>query len=240
MASLYLSPARRMRVLSGAVIAASSLYMVLALVAEPTRTFAATTANIAVDVTIPSTLAVSCTSTVSLGNLAAGSAVTGSGTCTPITNGSLGYTLKWNITSGSGGYGTGHLNSYIKNTSTPGGNGGYQIRAMGPTTGGTPQTFTTIAHGCVSCAATDVRWAARLRAGSTTTGGAAMPDFGADTAQTFLNIGTGSAVSITKSSAPTAIAGDSEYIQFKAIAGSSNVNAATTYKATVIMSVVNN
>jgi hypothetical protein len=67
-----------------------------------------------------------------------------------------------------------------------------------------------------------------------------MPDFGADSAQKFLNVGTGSAVSITKSTAPTSSGGDTEYIQFKAISGSSNVNAASTYKATVTLSVVNN
>jgi hypothetical protein len=110
---------------------------------------------------------------------------------------------------------------------------------MGPTTDGTPQTFDTIAQGCVSCAATDVRWAARLRSGSTTTGGSG-PDFGADSAQKFLNVGSGSAVTVASNTAPTAVAGDSEYIQFKVISGASNVNAATTYKATVIMSVVNN
>lgn len=165
--SLSLSPTRRMRALSVTLISAASLYMFLALVAEPARTVAATSADIAVDVTIPSTLALSCgVSSVSLGNLSAGSAVTGSGTCTPITNGSLGYTLKWIVSSGSGGYGTGHLNSYIKNASTPGGRGGYQIRGMGPTAAGTPQTFDTISQGCVSCATTDIRWAARLRAGS--------------------------------------------------------------------------
>lgn len=67
-----------------------------------------------------------------------------------------------------------------------------------------------------------------------------MPDFGTDTAQKFLNVGTGSVVSLVKTTAPTAIAGDTEYVQFKAIAGASNVNAASTYKARVYMTIIDN
>ncbi len=236
----HLTTARRFRALTLAATAAATLYVGMIFVLEPLRSLAATTQNIDVDVTIPSTLALSCGATVSLGNLSAGTARTASGSCTAISNGFAGYTLKWQVTTGSGGYGTGHLNSYIKNPSSPGGRGGYQIRGMVPTVAGTPQTFDTIGNGCPSCAATDVRFGARIRANSTTQGGAGMPVFGADSAQAFLNIGTGSAVSIVKSTAPTAIGGDTEYVQFKAIAGASNVNAASTYKATVVMTIIDN
>lgn len=244
MVTLSLSPARSVRVLTLAATAAASLYMGMIFVIEPMRSLAATMASIDVDVTIPSSLALTCgggaSGTVSLGSLTAGTSRSASGSCIAITNGAAGYTLRWQMTTGSGGFGTGHLNSYIKNASTPGGRGGYQIRAMHPTAAGTPQTFDTIAHGCPSCAATEVRWGGRIRANSTSQGGAGMPDFGTDTAQKFLNVGTGSVVSLVKTTAPTAIAGDTEYVQFKAIAGASNVNAASTYKARVYMTIIDN
>ncbi len=215
-------------------------YTLLVTYLEPMRTFAATTANVDVSVDIPGSTSLSCGGTVSLGSLTAGTARTASGSCTAITNNSLGYTLKWQVTTGSGGYGTGHLNSYIKNPSSPGGRGGYQIRGMVPTVAGTPQTFDTIANGCPSCGATDVRFGARIRANSSSQGGVGMPAFGADSAQAFLNVGTGSAVSVVKTTAATPIEGDTEYVQFKAIAGASNVNAASTYKGTIILTIIDN
>jgi hypothetical protein len=209
----------------------------MATIAEPMRSLAATSSDMTVDVTIPGAVSISCDVAVSLGNLSAGTTAGDSSSksrCIVITNEPLGYTLKWQMTTGSGGYGTGHLNSYVKNPSSPGGNGGYQIRALMPSVGGTPETFTSVS-------AADVRWAGRLRSESTTTLGAAMPDFGTDSStEKFLNVGTGSAVSITKRTSATSINGDDEYIQFKAIAGSSNVNAASVYKGTVIVSIVNN
>ena len=149
-------------------------------------------------------------------------------TCVPITNNSLGYTLKWNITSGSGGYGTGHLDS---NNVTAG--RADTILAYTPTTSGTPETY--------SAPTGTSRWAARVKSVSTTAAGVTGVTWGTDTSsEKFLNVGTGSAVSIVKRTTETSSTGDTEFIQFKASIGSTSAQPTGTYKATVIFTEVDN
>src|SRR6266446_5160782 len=108
---------RRWSVVTVGVAAAVCLYLGAAFIAEPMHGFAANTANTVVSLQVVSTLSVTCSSTVSITTStgATPGQWVGTGgtiaTCVPITNNSLGYTLKWQITTGSGGYGTGHLNS---------------------------------------------------------------------------------------------------------------------------------
>ena len=239
--ALSISPARRMRVLSLAAMAAASLYVVMAFVAEPAGALA-DTQDVDVLVTIDATLSFTCgASSVNLGSHTLGSTSTGAVTCTPITNNSTGYSLKWVVSNGSGAagarYGTGHLNSYIKNAANS--NLPYQIKAFDPSesdgvksTGGnleTPGTF-TVASG-------DIRWAGRLASDSTTANAAA---FGAENAKKFANVATGSVVTIATRTTQTTVTGDTEKVVFGVKSHNSAVTPATTYKTTVTLTVVNN
>lgn len=227
-----------MSVVSLATSASICLYLLMAVVAEPIGTLAATTANTVVSLTVVSTLSVTCSSTVAMTTSTGaipGQYVGTGGTyavCTPITNGSFGYTLKWLITTGSGGYGTGHLNS---NNMT--GGQADKIFAYKVATAGTPETF---AAPNAANPATSSRWAGRIKSASTTAGGAGK-DWGTDnSSDKWLNIGTGSAVSLISRTTETSATGDTEYVQFKGYIGSSSAQPTGTYRATVIMSVVDN
>ncbi len=79
-----------------------------------------------------------------------------------------------------------------------------------------------------------------MKSSSTTTSGAGK-SWGSDgSSETFLNVGTGSAVSLVKRTTETSAAGDLEYIQFKANIGASSAQPTGTYKATVTISVIDN
>jgi hypothetical protein len=166
--------------------------------------------------------------------------------CTPITNNSLGYTLSWIIQSGSGApaihanctsaapcYGTGHL---LSNNVTS----GYPDAILAFDRKGShvnnPGQFDSTTIGTGSGA----RWAARLRANSTTTGGGDVT-WGADgSTEGFLNVATGSAVNIARRSNPTSGAGDNENFLFKVVIPSGAFKPTGTYKATVHFTVTDN
>lgn len=235
-----LSPARRINVLTVSFAATVCLYVLMVVVAEPAGTLAATSQNTVVSLTVVSSLSITCSSTVSIttstGAIPTGTSTYGTGgtmaTCVPITNNSLGYTLQWLISTGSGGYGTGHLNS----NNVTGGQAD-KILAYKPATAGTPEAYAA-PNGANP--ATTSRWAARIKSASTTTSGAGK-SWGTDgSSELWLNVGTGSAVSLVKRTTETSATGDIEYIQFKSNIGASSAQPTGTYRATVIFSVVDN
>jgi hypothetical protein len=250
-----LSPERRMNVLSIGFSAALCLYMLMAFVAEPARTLAATSANTVVSLEIAGTSLLTCSATVSIttstGAIPTGNSTYGTGgtmaTCVAITNSALGYTLKWQIQTGSGGYGTGHLTSNnFSNTITGASGGAYNstspaadiILAYKVATPGTPELWAS--PNAVNPASTS-RWAGRVKSSSTTNSGVAGVAWGTDgSSEKFLNIGTGSAVSLIKRTSDTDPTGDIEYIQFKANIGATTAQPTGTYKATVIISMIEN
>jgi hypothetical protein len=245
-----LTSQRRTRVLSVALTATASLYLLVVFVAEPLRTLAATTADTVVQFQITSALSLTCSANSTLGTTpgtaTAGTGATATAYCTPITNNAQGYTLSWIIQTGSGApavhanctnaapcFGTGHL---LSNNVTS----GYPdvIKAFDRKLGhiNNPGRFdsTTITTGSGS------RWAARLRGNSDTTGGGTVT-WGADGAtEGFLNVATGSTVSIAKRTTETAAAGDTENFLFKVVIPSSSFQPTGTYKATVNFTVTDN
>lgn len=250
MGHTLLSPNRRSRVLSVGLAATAALYVLTVFVAEPLRTFGATTADTVVQFTVTSALSVTCSSTSTLGS-AAGNGTSGTGAmatayCTPITNNALGYTLSWIIQTGSGApavhanctstatcYGTGHL---LSNNVTSGYPDVIQAFARKGSHVNNPGRFdsTTIGTGSGS------RWAARLRGNSTTTGGASVT-WGADgSTEGFLNVATGSAVNIAKRTTETSASGDTENFLFKVVIPSGTFQPTGTYKATVRFTVTDN
>ncbi len=245
-----LSPNRRARVLTVGMAATASLYVLVAFVAEPLKTLGATTADTVVQFTVTSALSVTCDANSTLGS-AAGNGTSGTGamataTCTPITNNALGYSLSWIVQVGSGApaihancnstatcYGTGHL---LSNNVT----GGYPdvIKAFDRKGGhvNNPGRFdsTTIGSGSGS------RWAARLRGNSTTTGGGSV-SWGADGAtEGFLNVATGSAITIAKRTTETSGAGDNQNLLFKVVIPSGAFQPTGTYKAKIRFTVTDN
>ena len=227
-----------------------ALYGLVVFVAEPLRVLGATAADTIVQFTVTSALSVTCSSTSTLGS-AAGNGTSGTGamataSCVPITNNSLGYTLSWIIQTGSGApavhanctstatcFGTGHL----LNTNVT---AGYPdvIRAFDRqgVHMNVPGRFdsTTIGSGSGS------RWAARLRASSTTPGGGTV-SWGADGAtEGFLNVATGSAINIAKRTTETTSTGDIQNFLFKVVIPSGAFQPTGTYKSTIRFTVVDN
>lgn len=250
MSTTILTSNRRTRVLSVALAATASLYLLVVFVAEPLRTLAATTADTVVQFQVTSGLSLTCSASSTLGS-AVGTGTSGTGAmatayCTPITNNSLGYTLSWIIQTGSGApaihanctnaapcFGTGHL---LSNNVTS----GYPdvIQAFARKLGhiNNPGRFdqTTILTG------SGARWAARLRANSTTVGGGSVT-WGSDGAtEGFLNVATGSTVNIAKRNTETSAAGDTENFLFKVVIPSGSFQPTGTYKATVRFTVTDN
>lgn len=245
----YLSSERRTRVLTVGLSATLALYALVLIVAEPLRALGQTDTTV-VQFTVTSALSISCSTTSTLGS-AAGNGTSGTGAmataaCTPITNNAQGYTLSWIIQSGSGApavhanctsaapcYGTGHL---LSNNITS----GYPdvIRAYDRKLShvNNPGRFddTTILAGSGS------RWAARLRANSTTPGGASVT-WGSDGAlEPFLNVATGSAVAIAKRTTETLSTGDIQNFLFKVVIPSGAFQPTGTYKSTIVFTVVDN
>lgn len=241
---------RRERAISVGLIATVALYLLVVFVAEPLRALGQTTDTTVVQFVVTGALSLDCDTSSTLGS-AAGNGTSGTGAmatavCTPSTNNSLGYTLSWIIQSGSGApaihanctsaascFGTGHL---LSNNVT----GGYPdvIRAFDRKLGhiNNPGRFdsTTIGSGSGS------RWAARLRANSTTPGGASVT-WGADGAtEGFLNVATGAAVNIARRTSVTSGAGDTQNFLFKVVIPSGAFQPTGTYKATVQFTVTDN
>ncbi len=237
-----LSTDRQYKVLTLGVTVAVSLYLALALLAEPVSGFLArassATGTTVVSLTMVGTTSISCSNSVSITTSTGATAGQYHGTggtyarCLVVTSNSAGYTLRWIITTGSGGYGTGHLN----NMSVTGGQPD-RILAYKVASAGTPETF---AAPNAANPNTTSRWAARIKSSSTTAGGAGK-NWGTDgSSETWLNVGTGAQVSLVKRNSVTTAPGDIELIQFKAYIGSSSAQPSGTYRATVFITANDN
>ncbi len=241
-----LPPRRVLRAWNVGATATALLYCLMVVAAEPARSLAATSSsNSVVSVIVADSLSNSCTASVSLGTItrtgdtsfntcaAYGFCATNATTCTIVTNNISGYTLTWLVATGTGAAGsrtgTGHLNGYVA---------GNRIRALTPAVAGTPEAFSNQVP--TANVTNDARWAARLSSTSTTTGGAGIA-WGSDgTNDTWLNVGTGSAVAIASRATPTGGAGDSEVIGFRAVLNGSVIVPTDTYKATVTFTATTN
>ena len=231
MATLALSTERRLRVLSVAAAASVALYALVAVVAEPMRSLAATsTDSITVEVEVQAGIAITCdddgtgsslsNSTLSLpaivedgdtGAYADARAVT----CNVRTNNTNGYTLGWLVTSGSGGTATGHMINQYEDI----------IAAYSPAVDGTPETW--------SVGVSDSRWGARLSSTSPAFD-AATKDFGTDGAsEKYLNVATGSTVTIGQEPDESANGGDDNKVGFRVEVGTSKIQPTGTYQTFV-------
>lgn len=230
----------RQRLLQGIklmLVAAPCLYVCMIVVAEPLKGLSATSANVVVSLEIAGTASIFCSSSVAMTTSTGaipGQYVGTGGTyarCTVATTNSPGYTMRWIIQTGSGGYGTGHLNSNNVTGGQPD-----RILAYRTATGAAiPETFSAPNTPNPN---TTSRWAARVKSASTTTGGAGK-DWGTDgSSEKWLNVGTGAAVSLVKRT--SAATEDIQYVQFKGYIGSSSAQPTGTYTATVILSILDN
>jgi hypothetical protein len=235
-----LSSERQLKVVTIGIAAAATLYLALALLAEPVSGFiaraASATGSTVVSLTVVSTTSINCSPSVSITTSTGATTGQYHGTggtyakCTVVTSNSQGYTLRWIITTGSGGYGTGHLNNMNLSGGQPD-----KILAYKPATANTPETF---AAPNTANPNTTSRWAARVKSASTTAGGAGK-NWGTDgSSETWLNVGTGSQVSLVSRTSETT--GDTELIQFKAYIGSNSAQPSGTYRATVIITANDN
>ncbi len=242
-----LTPGRFIRIWTVGIAATVSLYILVVFLAEPLHGLASTSSSstTVVSVTVAAAISNSCTASVSLGTITRtgdtsfntcagyGYCATNASTCTITTNNTLGYTLSWLVATGTGAAGartgTGHLNGYVP---------GNRIKALKPAVSGTPEDFTNETP--TANVTDDARWAARLSSTSTTTGGAGIT-WGADgTHDTWLNVGTGSAVNISNRSNYTSSGGDLQKIGFRAIINGTSIVPTDTYKATVTFTATTN
>ncbi len=220
------------------------LYLLVVCVAEPLRSFAAVSQTTVAQFQVTGTLSMNCSATSTLGT-ALGSGTAGSGAlavaqCQPNTNNALGYTLSWRINSSTGSttpvcvgncYGTGHLLSNNVTAGKPD-----LIKAFTPKLANRPERFdgNTIGTGSGS------RWAARLRANSTSPGGATIT-WGTDSStETFLNVTTGAAVDIAKRTSATGAQNDIENFLFKMVIPLNVFQPTGTYKANIIFTATDN
>jgi hypothetical protein len=228
-----LSAERRLRVLTVGVCASIALYVLLAFVAEPIRSLAATaTDDVEVQLTINEALSLGCDGTdantvfdttepVSLGSITY-SGDTGAPTFTAMdksawcyvkTNNTAGYTLGWHIASGSGGTRTGYLISQFEDYIAP----------FGAGSGNATATW--------SVTATDARWGGRVS--STSSGSQTGPyQFGTDGgSEKWARVKTGATVAIRRSVAESQHgSGDLIKIGFRAQVGTTITQPAGLYK----------
>ena len=244
---LPLSSSRITKGVSLGVISTVSLYALTLALAEPARSFAASSSqNVVVSLDVANDITNTCTTPVSLGTITRtgdtglynGSKKT---TCTVSTNNALGYNLTWIIQTGTGTLGartgTGHLNGFTAgNRIQPITNAGGTYNA--PTT---PAQMTTAAPPSTAGGVQNsARWAGRLSSTSTTPGGGAVT-WGADGAsETYLRVSTGSAVQIANRTSATTASGDLQNVGFRAIIHGTAIVPTDTYKATVIFTATTN
>ncbi len=163
------------------------------------------------------TLSFSCSSTVNLGSVVGTGQMTGSGSCTVVTDVAAGYNLSWAVLSGSGGVSTGSLISEYNDVIAP----------FVPSVADTPNTW--------SVAASSAAWGARLSSRSTDTAG----EWGTDgSSDKWLNVVATVTRSIISRATPTSGGGSTEIMQFRAEVGPSSFKPTGTYRSTVTLTAV--
>jgi len=158
-------------------------------------------------------LAFSCDDSTDLGTFSITGQRTGSVSCNVVTDAEAGYSLVWEVRTGSGGTNTGYLINERENVIAP----------FTPSVAGTPETWFVTSN--------DARWGGRLSSTSTDTD----VKWGTDTSsEKWLNVGTGSYAIVSRSSR-TALVGSTEVIQFRAEIGAIKIQPPGIYEATVIL-----
>jgi hypothetical protein len=159
-------------------------------------------------------ISLSCGARIGLGTIDVNGQATGSGTCVVETDADVGYSLAWQVTTGSGGTNTGAMINQYEET----------IAAYTPAVADVPDTW--------SIAATDSEWGARLRSSSTDT----AAEWGTDgSSDKWLNVRTASARTIVTRSSKTTGGGSDEILQFRVEIGSLKEQPTGNYGVTVVM-----
>ena len=223
-----LSLDRRWRALSVAASATVLLYLMGAFVAEPLRGLAATTSSSNVTVAFNGQISLECDGdgdattnetpeVLDLSTLSSTNSDTGVYAdaraiyCWVSTNNSAGYTLAWNIDTGSGGTLTGHLVSQFEDNIEP-------IGAQGSA------ETTPIAW---SVGAADSRWGVTV----STNSGSDPLGFGTNAANdVWARVSTGSSITFGETTAPSQIGdGDLYRIGVRVAVGGSKIQPSGTY-----------
>lgn len=158
-------------------------------------------------------LALNCGAVASVGTITVAGQQTGSVTCTTITDAEAGYSLSWQVTTGSGGTNTGYLISPSEQVIAP----------YSPAVIGTPETWSVLSN--------TSEWGGRLSSTSTDTDN----KWGVDSSsEKWLNVGTGSYTIVSRSTR-TAVAGSDQVVQFRVEVGAYKTQPAGTYEATVVL-----
>lgn len=153
-------------------------------------------------------ISLACFTTLDLGTIPGFGQATGEANCTVIADDDAGYTLSWQVTTGSGGTQTGYMINQFENTIGP----------FTPAIDGTPETW--------SIATTDSEWGARLKSSSTDIDA----QWGTDSVdEKWLNVGSGSSVEVVSRSTRTAVLGSTETFQFRAEVGTEKIQEKGTY-----------
>jgi len=241
-------------VFSVGLAAVASLYVLLALVAEPLGSHPAYALNTAtgttvLSITVVGSSSITCDASASLGSISGntasptGTGAMGTSKCTVITNNTTGYNLNWVVQTGSGDsrgtgnrYGTGHMLNMSLTGGYPDAIRAFMRKEYWVNKPGQFDYTTIPATGSGSGS----RWAGRLRGNSSTTGGGSV-SWGSDSStEGFLNVGTGGAVQIAKRTSETSSTGDVENFLWKVLIPASTFQPTGTYKVTVTVSMVDN
>ncbi|PIQ75899.1 hypothetical protein COU78_07020 [Candidatus Peregrinibacteria bacterium CG10_big_fil_rev_8_21_14_0_10_49_24] len=243
MEHVFLSPERRIRVLSTAIAAAVALYAVVAIVAEPIRALGASSDSetAVVQIAISSGIGINCDADAGGAGSGETLALTGFsdsgdtgelnssvtvGTnavrCNVRTNNSAGYDLAWKATSGSGGASTGYMINQFEDTLTP-----FRYTQSDGTTAPTAWNATSVPS-------TVAAWGGRLADSSA--GYANSPiTWGADASsnEKWMGVASGSTVTIARENAETVDAGSNNDIGFRVAVGGDKIQPSGTYQTTV-------
>lgn len=157
-------------------------------------------------------LSISCFTNLDIGTIAGNGQATGEASCTIIADHAAGYSLAWQVRTGSGGTSTGYMINQLETTINP----------FTPAAVGVPEAW--------AIAATTSEWGARLKSDSTDTDS----QWGTDTVdEKWLNVGSGSSFTVVTRSSRTAPAGSTQNFQFRAEIGSNKVQQIGTYEVLV-------
>lgn len=244
-----ISAERASRALSVGAAATVALYLVAVLVAEPLRSFAASDTDGKVSVTVTATAStLECNDADGDSNsdnenlrLHSSGITQGGDTgtvstardihCTVTSNNSSGYTLSWQVTTGSGGTSTGYMISQNEDTIAP-----FRYNNSNDA-----QT-TPVAW---SIDATDSEWGARLAdASAKRSEDHASVDindsaWSTDGNDKWARVASGTSVAFASSTSDSAQAGDVHLINFRAAIGASKVQPTGTYEVEVDFTTAN-
>lgn len=155
-----------------------------------------------------------CTTNVGLPAITLNGQSTGSGTCVVTTDAEAGYSLSWQVVTGSGGTNTGYMISQFEDTIAP----------FTPNTANTPDDWSILPSRS--------EWGGRLRSSSTDT----AVEWGTDgSSDKWLDVGTNSARTIVTRSSPTDPSGSNEILQFRVGVGAAKNQPSGNYSATIVM-----